>query len=194
MDLLIRTSGESRLSDFLLWQCATAQLAFVPALWPDFGYLDLVGAIVDFQLGHPAMQVRSLPQQAWHAARTPGCPAPACSWDQWSAWSDQGHWQPARKEHASAQALLDLCRLLGGSGSQSARPRTRSSCPAERAAAVRMLQAMRARCLGREAWPTARPSNSRRACGLAWLQLLRGSGCRVHICVGRAARADRDWW
>ena len=59
MDLLIRTSGESRLSDFLLWQLATAQIAFVPALWPDFSYLDLLGAIVDYQLGHPAMQVRS---------------------------------------------------------------------------------------------------------------------------------------
>ena len=61
MDLLIRTSGESRLSDFLLWQSATAQIAFVPALWPDFSYLDLLGAVVDYQLGHPAMQVQPQP-------------------------------------------------------------------------------------------------------------------------------------
>ena len=60
VDLLIRTSGESRLSDFLLWQSATAQIAFVPALWPDFSYLDLLGAIVDYQLGYPAMQVQQL--------------------------------------------------------------------------------------------------------------------------------------
>ena len=73
MDLLIRTSGESRLSDFLLWQSATAQIAFVPALWPEFSYLDLLGAVVDYQLGYPAMQVHpqvaslSSTQPCWQA-------------------------------------------------------------------------------------------------------------------------------
>ena len=37
LDLLIRTSGEMRLSNFLLWQAAYAELVFVDALWPDFG-------------------------------------------------------------------------------------------------------------------------------------------------------------
>jgi undecaprenyl diphosphate synthase len=36
-DLLIRTSGEQRISNFLLWQCAYAELVFSDALWPDFG-------------------------------------------------------------------------------------------------------------------------------------------------------------
>lgn len=36
VDLLIRTGGEQRLSDFLLWECAYAELAFVPVAWPDF--------------------------------------------------------------------------------------------------------------------------------------------------------------
>ena len=36
-DLLIRTSGEQRISNFLLWQCAYAELVFVDTLWPDFG-------------------------------------------------------------------------------------------------------------------------------------------------------------
>ncbi len=40
VDLVIRTSGETRLSDFLLWQSALAQLCFVPTLWPDFSFLD----------------------------------------------------------------------------------------------------------------------------------------------------------
>ena len=37
VDLLIRTGGEKRLSDFLLWECAYAELHFVESLWPDFG-------------------------------------------------------------------------------------------------------------------------------------------------------------
>ncbi|NIP79254.1 MAG: isoprenyl transferase, partial [Gemmatimonadetes bacterium] len=35
VDLLIRTGGEQRLSDFLLWECAYAELVFTPTLWPD---------------------------------------------------------------------------------------------------------------------------------------------------------------
>jgi undecaprenyl diphosphate synthase len=47
-DLLIRTSGEMRISNFLLWQCAYAELVFTKALWPDFGRPDLEQAIADF--------------------------------------------------------------------------------------------------------------------------------------------------
>ncbi len=48
-DLLIRTSGEMRLSNFLLWQLAYAELYVTPVLWPDFGRDDLFAAIVDYQ-------------------------------------------------------------------------------------------------------------------------------------------------
>ena len=48
VDLLVRTGGEQRLSDFLLWECAYAELRFVPRLWPDFGETDLREAIDDF--------------------------------------------------------------------------------------------------------------------------------------------------
>jgi len=48
VDLLIRTSGEKRLSDFLLWECAYAELCFVDTLWPDFGAADLRAALADF--------------------------------------------------------------------------------------------------------------------------------------------------
>jgi len=48
-DLLIRTSGEKRLSNFLLWQLAYSEIVFVDALWPDFGRLDLYKALWDFQ-------------------------------------------------------------------------------------------------------------------------------------------------
>jgi undecaprenyl diphosphate synthase len=48
VDLVIRTSGEKRLSDFLLWESAYAELCFVDTLWPDFGAADLSAAIADF--------------------------------------------------------------------------------------------------------------------------------------------------
>jgi undecaprenyl diphosphate synthase len=47
-ELLIRTSGEQRLSNFLLWQAAYAELHFSPKLWPDFGPEDLRAAIDDY--------------------------------------------------------------------------------------------------------------------------------------------------
>jgi undecaprenyl diphosphate synthase len=48
-DLLIRTSGELRISNFLLWQLAYSELYFTNKLWPDFGKDDLYDAIIDFQ-------------------------------------------------------------------------------------------------------------------------------------------------
>jgi undecaprenyl diphosphate synthase len=48
VDLLIRTGGEQRLSDFLLWECAYAELLFTPCLWPDFGPEELKSAIREF--------------------------------------------------------------------------------------------------------------------------------------------------
>ncbi|WP_236024877.1 isoprenyl transferase [Arenibaculum pallidiluteum] len=48
-DLLVRTSGEKRISNFLLWQCAYAELVFTDTLWPDFGKRDLEDAIQEFR-------------------------------------------------------------------------------------------------------------------------------------------------
>jgi undecaprenyl diphosphate synthase len=47
-DLLIRTSGEQRISNFLLWQCAYSELVFIKTLWPDFSRRDLEQAIGEF--------------------------------------------------------------------------------------------------------------------------------------------------
>jgi undecaprenyl diphosphate synthase len=48
LDLMIRTSGEARLSNFLLWQAAYAELLFVDTLWPDFDAPDLERAVAEF--------------------------------------------------------------------------------------------------------------------------------------------------
>ena len=48
VDLLIRTGGEQRLSDFLLWECAYAEIVFSRRMWPEFTPEDLAGAVADF--------------------------------------------------------------------------------------------------------------------------------------------------
>ena len=48
VDLLIRTGGEQRLSDFLLWECAYAELYFTDRRWPDFTPADLESAVKEF--------------------------------------------------------------------------------------------------------------------------------------------------
>jgi undecaprenyl diphosphate synthase len=48
VDLLIRTGGEQRLSDFLLWECAFAELWFTDRMWPEFGAEDLRAALQEF--------------------------------------------------------------------------------------------------------------------------------------------------
>jgi undecaprenyl diphosphate synthase len=48
VDVLIRTGGEQRLSDFLLWECAYAELIFSPVMWPDFKASDLAAAVQEF--------------------------------------------------------------------------------------------------------------------------------------------------
>jgi len=49
VDLLIRTGGERRLSDFLLWECAYAELVFSPKMWPEFGAAELQAALQEFE-------------------------------------------------------------------------------------------------------------------------------------------------
>jgi undecaprenyl diphosphate synthase len=59
VDLLIRTGGEQRLSDFLLWECAFAEFLFVRKAWPDFTAADLEAALEEF--GHRLRTRGSLP-------------------------------------------------------------------------------------------------------------------------------------
>src|ERR1019366_3935697 len=49
VDLLIRTGGEQRLSDFLLWECAYAELVFTKCMWPEFVAIELRRAVNEFR-------------------------------------------------------------------------------------------------------------------------------------------------
>jgi undecaprenyl diphosphate synthase len=69
-DLLIRTSGEMRISNFLLWQIAYAELYVTNTLWPDFGRTDLLSAILDYQkrdrrFGGLSVEVESPDRDEW---------------------------------------------------------------------------------------------------------------------------------
>jgi undecaprenyl diphosphate synthase len=62
VDLLIRTGGEQRLSDFLLWEAAYAELYFTPTMWPDFTVRELETAVKEFHNRH--RRFGGLPKQA----------------------------------------------------------------------------------------------------------------------------------
>jgi undecaprenyl diphosphate synthase len=60
VDVLIRTGGEQRLSDFLLWECAYAELVFTNRMWPDFDPADLARAVREFT--HRERRFGTVPQ------------------------------------------------------------------------------------------------------------------------------------
>jgi undecaprenyl diphosphate synthase len=68
VDLLIRTGGEQRLSDFLLWECAYAEMLFVDRRWPDFTPTDLAEALAEF--GRRERTRGGLPSAEYPAAMT----------------------------------------------------------------------------------------------------------------------------
>jgi undecaprenyl diphosphate synthase len=68
VDLLIRAGGEQRLSDFMLWECAYAELLFTPRMWPDFTADDLSAAVADFR--QRERRFGRLPEPATAAVRT----------------------------------------------------------------------------------------------------------------------------
>jgi hypothetical protein len=68
VDLLIRCGGEQRLSDLFGWECAHAELLFLPLMWPDFGPRELRAALEEFQ--HRERRYGALPGAAHAIAGT----------------------------------------------------------------------------------------------------------------------------
>jgi undecaprenyl diphosphate synthase len=66
VDLLIRTGGEQRLSDFLLWESAYAELVFTHRMWPDFEASDLEAALGDFK--HRERRFGGIPAASLHSS------------------------------------------------------------------------------------------------------------------------------
>ncbi len=76
VDLLIRTGGEHRLSDFLLWESAYAELLFLPIAWPDFTDKDLTEAVAEFT--RRERRFGALPPFGGTPPRIPGAQGAAC--------------------------------------------------------------------------------------------------------------------
>ena len=100
VDLLIRTGGEQRLSDFLLWESAYAELVFTPRMWPDFEAADLRAALQEFH-GRERRFGRLLVPQTLRWLDPPGADSREKSsedgnGDQAGAGADDGHCVPSR--------------------------------------------------------------------------------------------------
>ena len=78
-DLLIRTSGEQRISNFLLWQLAYTELYFTEVLWPDFSEEDLLVALREFQSGNAALVARAEAARGGSRAPPPPLAGPGSS-------------------------------------------------------------------------------------------------------------------
>lgn len=72
VDLLIRTSGEIRLSDFLLWQTSTSCLAFIDVLWPEFSVWDLYRTMLQYQYHQSRMMELRREMHRLKVVRTTG--------------------------------------------------------------------------------------------------------------------------
>ncbi|MSR36393.1 MAG: di-trans,poly-cis-decaprenylcistransferase [Gemmatimonadetes bacterium] len=64
LDLLVRTGGEQRLSDFMLWEAAYAELVFTERMWPDFGHADLAAAMAEYKSRDRRFGTLPQPEQA----------------------------------------------------------------------------------------------------------------------------------
>jgi len=76
VDLLVRTGGEQRLSDFLLWECAYAELVFTRRMWPDFGAEDFRRAVEEFHRRERRFGVLPAATAVMHARISADPPAP----------------------------------------------------------------------------------------------------------------------
>ncbi|KAI8462818.1 MAG: Decaprenyl diphosphate synthase-like protein [Monoraphidium minutum] len=104
VDLVVRTSGEERLSDFLLWQSGGALLQWLPVLWPQLGFLDVLRALRAWQVVRPALRALAAAAEEGRARCGGG-----------GALGDEARWCCSGGAVAGAGAAA--CCGGGGSGS-----------------------------------------------------------------------------
>ena len=173
-DLIIRTSGEQRLSNFLLWQAAYCELVFMPIYWPDFDRAALEAAIAEYRrrerrFGGLAAQDRIL--RPWPARSADG-------------------------PRAAAAAISRCACLVGGAGAACDRDRL-----CRRLAVCGVLERLRrSSCSGNGSLIAGRPAIVLCGSGRAWSPALAGertARCALIVLAmgarcGGIARAERD--
>ena len=108
MDLMVRTSGECRLSDFLLVQAAAAHLHFAAALWPDFSYLDMLAALAEYQRAAPGLaRIRAACKAEVSAAELAG------EASEWGEGHSCGMREGCRCQAAAARSIPCACNRAG---------------------------------------------------------------------------------
>jgi len=135
----VRTSGETRLSDFLLWQCRHALLVFTPVLWPDFGFLDLVAAVMQYQrqVAHLQRLRTAAERQAEAAVPLALAAARAAGAAEQQQKQQQQALQPVKlalQAQQAAQQRGSPCSIASPASPSS--PSSRSEASAEEAATV----------------------------------------------------------
>ncbi|GIM01891.1 hypothetical protein Vretimale_6674 [Volvox reticuliferus] len=121
VDLLIRTSGETRLSDFLLWQAAHAHLCYLHTLWPDLSYWDFARCVLSYQRHARALAALRRRAAVRLAAAMQPPPPPKCISD--DVTSGQSHQHTQHTQHTqNCQSQLVGFRLSGPRQSGGVRP------------------------------------------------------------------------
>ena len=163
VDLIVRTSGERRLSDFLLWQSATCAVSFTRVLWPELSLIRFLGLLLRFQLCQPYMShvSKALKRTPPVAGTTP---ATAPSSSEPPARSSRQPRAGARLKRAASSAISPLLLLLA------------TGCLTASGVAIAM------RALGQ---PTSGAVSIAAACLTGWLLI--AWAAPLHLCVGNAA-------
>jgi len=197
VDLLLRTSGEARLSDFLLWQAGGAQLAFARALWPELGFADLLRALVAWQAARPRLAVLRAAAAAaadgLGATRDAACVAADGLPQSWAAGAGRRREAPSA-ERADAGACGAAAR--GAAAAAAAGPAAGCSAPVSVVAcrAASLVPHAEAECRPARLWDSALPLAADASTGALPVSAIVGAAAPAAVAARRSAPdADAPW-